>query len=55
LTLATVAPTNATTKAWPIEKLTERATTVAMIREHAKAVYGKKLGTRMKKASLIVA
>jgi len=52
--LANVAPTT-TTKAWPIEKLTKHATTVTMIWEHTEAVYGKKLGTKMKKASLIVA
>ncbi len=42
-------------KAWPIEKLAERATTVVIIWEHTEAIYGKKLGAQMKKASLIVA
>ncbi len=53
-TLAKV-PLTTSTKAWSLNKLTACATMIAMIWEHASAVYSTTLNSKMRKAGLIVA
>ncbi len=53
-TLAQPAPTT-NGPAWSLEKLSERTTTIAMIRAHAVLTYGATLGARLRKPALIAA